>query len=167
MKKTQQINLWLKFNVYSILLCLLSLGLISILFFIPAIRYWWLSIIIILTALTIYSKAKRIFSLFPYKVKVYYSLIRKAKKKFDQRLFVPYMDTACMRCVVFWALVKTNNRDEYPKIRKRFASERKRRLQEAATITITPPKVIDVSMKDGKLHFQEIQRKQEITDEQV
>ena len=158
MKKSQKINLWLKFNVYSILLCLLSLGAILILFFIPAIRYWWLSIILIFTAHSSFGKARKIFSLFSYKVGVYYTLIRKAEKKFDQRLFVPYMNTACMRCVVFWALVETNNRSEYPKIKKRFACEAKRRNRTTEIVTITPPKTIDVSMKNGKLHFQEIQR---------
>lgn len=157
MKKSQKINLWLKFNVYSILLCLLSLGAISILFFIPAIRYWWLSIILVFTAHVSFGKARKIFNLFSYKVRVYYTLIRKAEKKFDQRIFVPYMNTACMRCVVFWALVKINKRSEYPKIKKRFASEAKRWNQTAGNITITPPKTIDVSMKNGKLHFQEIQ----------
>ena len=167
MKFYQKISLWLKFNVYSILLCLLTLGIISVLFFIPAIEYWWLSIIIILTANSIFNKAKKIFRLYFYKVRVYYTLIRKAQKKFDQRLFMPYMDTACMRCVVFWALVETGNRKEYFKIKKRFTSEAKRRRLVPHVVTIAPPKTIDVSMKNGKLHFQEIQLKQEINDEQV
>ena len=158
MKKALNKFLWIKFNVYSILLSLLALALLSILFFIPAIRYWWISIIIILISQFIFKKAKIIFGLYSYKVRVFYTLIYKAQNNFDQRYFVPYMGTACMRHVVFWALVETKHANEYSKIKKRFAVDMDRKLKATSTIAIVPPKMIDVSMQNGKLIFQEMQR---------
>lgn len=149
--------LWLKLNVYSLLLCLLF-GLLLLFFFIfPALRIWWVYIFAIPGSLALLKKAEDIFRQYPRKVEVYHTLIRKAEKKFDQRYFVPYMGTACMRSVVYWSLVQTGNQTEYSNIKKRFVEERQNHPIEKIVAGV--PKTVSVTMQNGKLHFSTIKAK--------
>ncbi|MBO7327825.1 MAG: hypothetical protein J6W00_03530 [Lentisphaeria bacterium] len=151
MQNIRRIKLWFKLNIYSQLLCLISVLILFTVFAIPLLRQWWICTVAVLVSLQLLKKAEDIFEQYPQKVNVYYSLVRKAKKKFDQRYFVPYMKTACMRSVVFWSLIRTGNLAEYSSIKKRFKKESK--IKPVTKFVVAAPKIMEVTMQHGKLHF--------------
>lgn len=157
--------LWLKLNIYSLLLCLLFCMILLVFFLFPALRVWWIYIFAIPGSLALLKKAEDIFRQYPHKVEVYHTLIHKAEKKFDQRYFVPYMGTACMRSVVYWSLVYTGNQTEYSKIKKRFAEEHQKQPPEKIVAGV--PKTVSVTMQNGKLHFQTIQTRLRIENDEM
>ena len=151
MRNIRRVKLWFKLNIYSHLLCLITILILLTVFMLPILNTWWIWTIAIIISLYILLKAKYIFMQYPRKVAVYYSLVRKARKKFDQRYFVPYMRTACMRSVVFWSLLRTGHHAEYSNIKKRFKKESK--IRPNTKYVVGPPKTMEVTMHQGKLHY--------------
>ena len=92
-----------------------------------------------------YLKALNIFKKFNYKRDISRRLVEKSKKHYDQRYFLPYMDTLCMRSVVYFALREIDRADEYGAIKRRAWAERN--LFEA-------PRVVKmINDEDGQLVY--------------
>jgi len=153
--------LWLKFNIYSLLLSLIALTLFAVFLSSPFFyRTWWFYFIPLLASF-LSLKAADIFGRFPEKVKVHRHLLAKAQRRYDQRYFVPYMETACMRHVVFWTLRDLGKQSDYQAIKKRYSLS----LQEiwknqVVRIPSGPPKVMDIIMDQHEMKFVELPRKQ-------
>lgn len=91
------------------------------------------------------SKAISIFMKYHYKKNISDRLIQKAKKHYDQRYFLPYMDSPCMRSVVYFSLCEVKHQDEYQSIKKR--------AREESTVFESPRVVTIVNNENGKIVF--------------
>lgn len=137
--------IWLKFNIYSLLLCCIGLGFIIFAILNPFGHTIWVSSTCIIISCLFYQKAIQIFSKYNYKKEIFNKLIRKSKKRYDQRYFIPYMGSPCMRSVVYFSLCEINQQKDYSYIKKRANSDSK---------IFEKPRIVHVSAgKNGKLSF--------------
>lgn len=134
---------WLKFNIYSILLTSIGVIITITAIFLYNRLAWWMISIAVLAALFFFRKAADIFRRYNYKVEIFNKLTGKLKNKYDLRYCLPYMDTACMRCVVFFALYEIGKQKDYKEV-KRKAKEK---------CTQGNPKIVSVKTVDGHLRF--------------
>jgi len=137
--------IWLKFNIYSLLLSFIGMGFILFAVLDPFGHTVWISTTCIIIACLLYKKAIQIFSKYNYKKEIYYKLIDKSKKRYDQRYFIPYMESPCMRSVVYFSLCEINQQKDYIEIKRRANSDNKI-FEESRVVTMK-------QNKNGKLKF--------------
>ena len=116
--------LWLKFNIYSVALFMVATAIVVFLFACEYLQNLFVVIILSTCSLLMYLKALDIFAKYGYKKNLSKRLVQKSKKHFDQRYFLPYMDSPCMRSVVYFTLCEIDRADEWKAIKKRAFSER-------------------------------------------
>lgn len=116
-----------------------------LIFTVPALCNKWIIPGCILLVLYLYKHAIIIFRKYNYKKEIYSKLIQKASKRYEQRYFIPYMGSPCMRSVVYFALCEINHQKDYKNIKKRaFADCRNYEKPHIAIINTD---------KNGKLSF--------------
>lgn len=137
--------IWLKFNIYSFLLGFIGAGFIAFAVLNPFGHTVLISSVCIVIACFLCQKSIRIFSKYNYKKEIFIKLVEKSRKRYDQRYFIPYMGSPCMRSVVFFSLCELNREQDYSCIKKRAFSDGN---------VFEKPRVVHVrSEKDGKLVF--------------
>ena len=137
--------IWLKFNIYSLLLSCIGFGFIAFAILNPFGYTIWISSICIIIASLLYQKAIQIFSKYNYKKELFIKLVKKSKIRYDQRYFIPYMGSPCMRSVVYFSLCEINQQKDYSCIKKRANSDSK---------IFEKPRIVHVNTdKNGKLKF--------------
>ena len=57
-------------------------------------------------------------------------------KHYDQRLFLPYMNSPCMRSVVYFSLCEIKRKDDYKSIKERAKKE---------SCLFDPPRVVSIN----------------------
>ena len=113
--------LWLKLNIYPLLLTALCLLMTYLLFFWQWLnKHDWLFYGTACAIIYTVYKTVYIYGRYLHKILIYKRLIESGKKRFDYRLFYPYMDSPCMRHVVFFALLEIGKASEYSKIKKAY-----------------------------------------------
>ena len=90
----------------------------------------------------------KIYGRFRYKVETLQRLVEKGREKYDFRLFYPYMDTACMRHVVYFSLCELGRRQDYTVIKHNFLTKT------PDTRTHTAARVVRTVYEDGRLRFE-------------
>ena len=105
--------------------------------------------VIIFWAVWVYTAIQtlKIYGRFLYKVETLHRLVEKGRKKYDFRLFYPYMGTACMRHVVYFSLCELGRQDDYRIIRYNFFAGTPD-TQEPSTARVVKP-----VYEDGVLKF--------------
>ena len=117
---------WLKFNIYSLLLTFIGLMILSTSLILWQYFGWWSILLAFIVSLPFFNKAATIFQRYRYKVETFHILVTKLKNKYDLRYCQPYMSTACMRCVVYFALSEIGKQKDYPLLKHRKINEPKR-----------------------------------------
>ena len=134
---------WLKFNIYSLLLTFIGLVILSTPLFLWQFISYWSVVAAVLVSFPFFTKAAGIFQRYRYKVETFHALVGKLQKKYDLRYCQPYMSTACMRCVVYFALYEIGKQKDYVLLKHPKVDEnQKSRLR-----------VVSVNSVDGKLVF--------------
>ena len=137
--------LWLKFNIYSLGLAVLAMFVLFSLWWTQSICNIYIAVPAFLFASYIFFKALDIFSKFDDKKKISERLVKKATKHYDQRYFLPYMGSPCMRSVVYFSLRELKREDDYQSIKRRARAESK---------IFDPPRVVTISYREnGKSVF--------------
>ena len=110
---------WLKFNIYSILLSFIAAILITSMILLWNYLSIWIIVPGLFLILSIINKATSIFRRYQYKIEIFEKLTAKLKQKYDLRYCQPYMDSACMRSVVYFSLYEVGKHKDYPLLKKR------------------------------------------------
>ena len=135
--------LWLKLNIYSLLLSGIGTVMTAVMFCFWDESPWWMILIVFAGVYFIFLKAVDIFRRYEHKADTFHKLIKKLRKKYDLRYCYPYMDTACMRCVVYFALCEIGKRKDYKVLKCGTWRE-----------SYTPHhKIVSVTSVNGKLQF--------------
>ena len=134
---------WLKFNIYSILLSAIGITIATTAVCLVKILPLWLIIAGAIAALYCFRKAADIFRRYNYKVGVFNKLTAKLKNNYDLRYCLPYMDTACMRCVVYFALCEVGKRKDYHEAKRRKKDKCYQKISE----------IVSVKNENGHLKF--------------
>ena len=111
--------LWLKFNIYSLLLTFIGLMILSLSLLLVKYFSWWVVLIAFVVSTPFFSKAAMIFQRYSYKVETFHIIVAKLRKKYDLRYCQPYMSTACMRCVIYFALREIGKQKDYVLLKRR------------------------------------------------
>ena len=137
-----------KLNIYSILLTFILIVTAVIEFNINVLcnRSWKIIVFFIAWGFVAIQTLK-IYSRFPYKVETLHRLVEKGRKKYDFRLFYPYMGSPCMRSVVYFSLCELDHQTDYPQIKRNF----NKGLAEDMS---SKGRVVRVSYVDGMLSFE-------------
>ena len=146
-------KLWLKLNIYSNLLMVIGLSLIIIV--LCCEMNWPLKAVCVCGGMATLKFAIKIFGRFEYKKRVFKKMIEKASANYDQRFFIPYMGSPCMRNVVFFALRELNHQSDYNEIARRFKNEPMDKA-EFELFERTPPPIIRVSYDASGFHFERV-----------
>ena len=140
-------------NIYSNLLA--SLSIIAGIAALRAWPNWYACIVLSVLSLALLRFAWSIFGRFEYKKVVYLKMVSKAGTKYDQRLFVPYMGTPCMRHVVYFSLRELGHTKDYSEIKKKFKIGEIEKA-EIDLYDFSPPSVVKVFYEDGELKFKRL-----------
>jgi len=109
-----------KLNLYPFLLSLFLLGIAMISVYAPVLHdRWWKVMLITLSWMYGAEKTLRIFCNYGYKVQTLEKLVAKGRKRYDPRYYIPYMDSPCMRSVVWLALCDIGKQADYRTIKMR------------------------------------------------
>lgn len=142
---------WFKMNIYSNLLLGLSLFLFVLSWELRSV--WWVSGCGAIAGLVILKFACSIYGRFEYKKEVFLKMMAKAGRKYDQRYFVPYMGSPCMRNVVYFSLRELGRQSEYREIKAKFRNGEIEK-SEMDLYDYGPPPVIKVFHDGRKMQFQ-------------
>ena len=138
-----------KLNIYSMLLTVILAFAVFIEFNVEVLSdsVWKLVIFWVVWGY-IAIKTLNVYSRFSYKVETLRRLVEKGREKYDFRLFYPYMNTACMRHVVYFSLCELGRQQDYPVIRYNFLTKT------PDTRTHTAARVVRTVYEDGRLRFE-------------
>ena len=110
---------------------------------------WWnvLSLWIIIPAFCtgwfLLNKAVKIFYQFEHKMEVFRKLTGKLKNRYDLRYCQPYMDSACMRLVVYFSLSEIGKQKDYRKIKKQLHKQDH----------TWSPRIFNIATENGRLIY--------------
>ena len=138
-------QLWLKLNIYPLMLSVISVSAGVMAFFIPQFRERdWIFYSLLVCAFVIMQQSVKIFSRYGEKLLLMKRLIRSGRKKFDHRCFYPYMESPCMRHVVYFSLSELNRTEDYRTIKKHHRKK--------STVIFSPnPKIVRLIFENHQI----------------
>lgn len=138
--------LWIKLNIYSLLLCFLLCA-ATVIFFSFGVLHdtLWKKILFALPALYILNKALFIMGQYQHKKELMERLFTTCRERgYAPRRFMNYMDTLCMQRVVYLTLVELNMPQEYANLKA---------LKKMPHTGYSRPATAHYEFKDGKMNF--------------
>ena len=138
-------QLWLKLNIYPLLLTAISAAVTAMAFFIPQLRERnWIFYSLLAGAFVVMQQSIKIYSRYGEKLLLMKRLIRNSRKKFDPRRFYPYLDSPCMRHVVYFSLSELNRTEDYRTIKKHHRKK--------STVIFSPnPKIVRLIFENHQI----------------
>ena len=107
-------HVWFKLNIYPLLLTVISVAAAVMAFYIPQFRERnWIFYPLLVSAFAIMWQGMKIYGRYGEKLLLMKRLIRSGRKKFDPRCFYPYLDSPCMRHVVYFSLSELGKTEYY------------------------------------------------------